>query len=106
MPPHLASASFFPQYPDPDCLLRGIIQGGYDWGNPKYGELVEQARCSQDHAQRMDLYQQAEKILVEDAAVVPLYYHWFPSLIKPWVRNFTASPGGTWFWKHVILEPH
>jgi ABC-type oligopeptide transport system substrate-binding subunit/DNA-binding SARP family transcriptional activator len=102
----LYSISFFPDYPDPDSLLRVNVQSTFGWGNPRYDELVEQARRSQDHAQRMQLYQQAEEILVEDAAVVPLFYHWFPSLVKPWVKNFTASPSGTWFWKYVILETH
>lgn len=103
----LSSISFFPDYPDPDSLLRASVQSTNPvWRHPRYDDLVEQARHLQDQTQRIQLYRQAEQILIEEAAVVPLYYHWFPSLVKPWVKNFTASPSGYWFWKYVILEPH
>lgn len=100
---NLHAWGIIPDYPDPDSLLRVIVPR---WGNPRYDELVEQARRLQDHAQRMQLYRQAEEILAEDAAIVPLLYHCFMSLAKPWVKNYSISPTGVEFWKYVILEPH
>jgi predicted ATPase len=49
---------------------------------------------------------QADRILVEEAAILPLIYWRFHLLMKPWVRKYPRSALGTWFWKDVIIEPH
>jgi ABC-type oligopeptide transport system substrate-binding subunit len=57
--------------------------------------------------ERMHLYQKADQILVEAAAIMPLTYgrqHW---LVKPWVRKFlTPAMYTSCFWKDVIIEAH
>lgn len=45
------------------------------YSNKQYDEIVKQANCEQDAEKRIELYKQAEKILVEeDAAMIPSYY--------------------------------
>ena len=61
---------------------------------------------SLDFAESIKCYQQAEQILVEESPVFPLSYGKIGVFVKPWVRNFPLSPGGAWYWKEVILEPH
>ena len=63
-------------YPDPqdflDILFHSeseINHGGYT--NPELDAVLEDARVEQDIARRMELYREAEKIIVEDAAWVP-----------------------------------
>jgi ABC-type oligopeptide transport system substrate-binding subunit/DNA-binding SARP family transcriptional activator len=94
-------------YPDPDNPLRvGTRVQWIGWQNEAYTELLEQARRIADHAERIRLYQRADRILVEEAAIVPLFYgrqHW---LVKPWVRQFSLSPMFWPYWKTVIIEPH
>ena len=54
----------------------------------------------------MAMYQEADRILVEEAAIMPLAYwrcHW---LVKPWVRRYPVSTTKSWFWKDVIIDPH
>jgi ABC-type oligopeptide transport system substrate-binding subunit len=53
----------------------------------------------------MELYARAEKILVEEAPVVPLLYLRMNLLVKPWVK-YPAATGGYGFWQDVIIEPH
>ncbi len=60
---------------------------------PDRGQTLDQfltaitGRGSRDRpGQRMDLYAQAEKILVQDQAIVsPLYWYSGPYLVKPYV---------------------
>ena len=54
----------------------------------------------------MQLYQQADKILIQQAVAVPVYYARRHVLLKPWIRRFPSSGLKSWYWKDVILEPH
>ena len=85
-------------YPDPQDFLdilfhteSGINHGLYS--NAEVDEILEEARVETDVARRIELYQQAEKMIVADAAWVPL---WFTGeqhfLIKGHVQNFKPTP--------------
>jgi ABC-type oligopeptide transport system substrate-binding subunit len=76
------------------------------WQNEAYDRLVEAARRVMDHEERMRMYRQADRILVEQAPVLSLAYGRFHMLVKPWVRKYLTSPLRWWFWKDVIVEPH
>jgi len=71
-----------------------------------YDRLVEGAWRAIDQEERMRMYGQADRLLVEEAPVLPLAYGRFHMLVKPWVRKYVASPLMWWFWKDVILKPH
>ena len=55
--------------------------------------LLQDARIETDLVKRIDLYQEAERIIVNDAAWVPL---WFAGerhvLIKPYVKGYELTP--------------
>ena len=68
--------------------------------------LVEQARRVMDQTQRIPLYQQADRILIEEVPILPLTYARFHVLVKPWVRRYLTPPLRWWFWKDVVLETH
>jgi ABC-type oligopeptide transport system substrate-binding subunit len=106
-PPHMLTAGWIADYPDPDNFLRAsIVPWWIGWGNEACERLVEKARRVTDQAERMKLYAQAERILVREARIIPLTYdasHW---LAKPWVTRYPTSAMSTYFWKDVIIEPH
>jgi ABC-type oligopeptide transport system substrate-binding subunit len=95
-------------YPDPDNFFRLAImdRSATVWENPEYFELVEQARRSLDHAERMQLYEQAQNILIEEVPVHPLLYHRGHLLLKPWIAEYPISPMRWDHWKDVVIEPH
>jgi ABC-type transport system substrate-binding protein len=92
-------------YPDPDSFLR-VGRQDTGWQNKSYEELVERARRVIDQAERMRLYGQADRILIDEASIMPLLYARSHLLLKPWVKRFPTSAIKLWFWKDVILEPH
>ena len=93
-------------YPDPDSFLRtSNVQRYIRWRNDAGDRLVEEARQVLDQEERMRLYGQADRMLVEEAVIIPLTHgriHW---LVKPWVKNYIRSNRES-FWKDVIIEPH
>jgi ABC-type oligopeptide transport system substrate-binding subunit/class 3 adenylate cyclase len=105
--PHIFVSGWTPSYPDPDNFLRVALPWNETgWQNKAYTRLVEEARRVTDQAERMHLYGQADRILVEEAAIVPLTYARWHLLVKPWISKYPMSPIYVWFWKDVIIEPH
>ena len=68
-----------------------INHGGYS--NPLVDSVLEDARIEPDAAQRVALYHEAERLIIEDAAWVPL---WFTGeryvLIKPDIQDYRVTP--------------
>jgi oligopeptide transport system substrate-binding protein len=94
-------------YPDPASFLSTLpLQRMTKWRNKAYADLVERARQVLDQEGRMGLYKRADKILIEETSILPLYYGRWQMLVKPWVRRYPTSPINCWFWKDVIIEPH
>jgi oligopeptide transport system substrate-binding protein len=104
--PHLWLAGTAADYPDPNDFLTARSVGQTGWRNGVYDKLVDEAGRASDQMQRMSLCKEADRILIEDAPIVPLFYGRFHLLLKPWVRSFPVSPQGTHHLKDVIIEPH
>ena len=104
--PPLFIGGWAADYPDPDNFLRVALQSATAWWPEGYSQLVERARRSNDQRERIDLYAQAEWLLVEDAPLLPLVYSRTHLLLKPWVKRYPISALGEFFWKDVLIEPH
>ncbi|MEE8347829.1 MAG: peptide ABC transporter substrate-binding protein [Dehalococcoidia bacterium] len=62
------------------------------YANAEVDALLEQARTEQDNAKRLQLYQQAEEIIVQDAPWIPLYHSKSNALIKPYIQDYFIAP--------------
>lgn len=95
-------------YIDPNDFLHGGVsywRMTSGWQNSEYDRLVEKARRLTDQNERIKLYRQADIILVEEAAIVPLLYPRDHFLIKPWVR-FPTSAFGYVHPADIVIDPH
>lgn len=97
-------------YPDPqnflDILFHSQSQGNYfGYSSPTVDELLEKARVERDVDQRMKLYQQVERIIVEEVPVIPLYHDVSYTLVKPYVKGLVLTPMGILSLKTVELTP-
>jgi oligopeptide transport system substrate-binding protein len=84
-------------YPDPenftDALFHtGAQQNQSHYSNPQVDALLEQARTERDVTQRMKLYQQAEQLIVDDAAVLFTTHGLAHVLVKPYLQSYVLSP--------------
>ncbi len=90
---------WIPDYPDPQNFLDVLLHTDSDlnfgnYSHPAADALLEQARAAQDHQQRIALYRQAEALIVQDAAWVPLWSAGETHvLMKPHVRGYSLTPG-------------
>jgi ABC-type oligopeptide transport system substrate-binding subunit len=106
-PPQLFDMALSADYPDPNSLLGvGVVQRYTGWQSEAYDGLIEEARRKMDQDLRMKLYRQADRLLMEEAVIMPLLYWSARLLVKPWVSNLPVSATGRPLWKDVIIEPH
>ncbi|MGH2543755.1 MAG: ABC transporter substrate-binding protein, partial [Ardenticatenaceae bacterium] len=91
------SVGWIADYPDPQNFLDILfhcdsLDNKTGYCNPQVDELLEAARVEQDEAQRLELYRQAEELIVQDAAWVPLWFNKGYVLVKPWVEDYLFPP--------------
>jgi ABC-type transport system substrate-binding protein len=103
--------AFYADYPDPDNLLTEMFAptgsgntGHYD--NPALTGMLETARREPDRRRREALYREADRLLLEDAALVPIYWFGQDILLRPEVTGFKGSPLGVFGipWEEMSLN--
>jgi peptide/nickel transport system substrate-binding protein len=60
--------------------------------NKKFDELFERSLQESDNAKRFELYKELDKILIEEAPVVPLFYDQVFRLVSNDIQDFTLNP--------------
>jgi oligopeptide transport system substrate-binding protein len=83
-------------YPDPQDFLDILFHGNADYNagnysNPEVDSLLDRAASEMDEAKRLELYQKAEQILVDEAACLPLWFSTNYVLIKPYVKDYNLN---------------
>ena len=84
-------------YPDPenfaDVLFHtGSAQNNGGYSNPRLDSILEAARVEPDVTRRIAMYQQAEQMLVDDAAALFTIHYLSYELVKPYVKGYVITP--------------
>lgn len=97
-------------YPHPQDFLELLFEssaenniGGYQ--NEVLDALLERAAKEQGELS-FELYQEAEEIIVEDAACIPLWWGNNYILVKPYVHGYELNPMGQVRLDRVWISPH
>lgn len=96
-------------YPDPEDIIDLLFnsksrQNIFGYANPKVDALTVQARTETDVTKRLQLYDQAEQLIMTDAAVIPMYFGDDHYVVKPYVQNFVPGPIQIPFLKDVNIK--
>lgn len=104
----VARSAWVGDYADPntflDYLTTDSTQNFTNWGNAQYDQLLLDAAQETDPAKRLDLLQQAEKIILTEAPVVPVFSYVKHMLVKPYVKGFYGNVQDQHAMKGVTLE--
>ncbi|MFM9066094.1 MAG: peptide ABC transporter substrate-binding protein [Planctomycetota bacterium] len=91
----ICRAGWIPDYPDPNTFLDMFVTGGAhnntNWSNPQYDHLIEQAGAETNPAARMKLLGDAERILMDEQPILPIYFYVTINMVHPRVRNFSPN---------------
>ncbi|HXW83736.1 MAG TPA: ABC transporter substrate-binding protein, partial [Candidatus Binataceae bacterium] len=99
-------------FPDPENFLNVLLSRA-QWGSnndsyyydPRFDALVARAAAATDFKQRYALYDDAEKIAVDDAPWAILYYPVTYVIRQPWVNGYTINPMRPSRFERVKLSP-
>ena len=75
-----------------------------EYSNPEADALMDRAAVEQDYETSLELYQQAEQLLVDDAACLPLWFGKNYELVRPYVKGYQLNPLGIPMLNQVYLE--
>ena len=78
--------------------------GGYS--SPKVDALLDEARGTLDVDERMAMYQQAEQLILDDVAWIPLTFDAGYWLVKPYVQNYRIPPIKVPKFQYVSIAEH
>jgi oligopeptide transport system substrate-binding protein len=67
----------------------GLNDSGYE--NPEYDRLVTAAQSELDLDKRAQMLQEAERILLADLPLLPLYFYVTPRMVKRWVGGYESN---------------
>ena len=73
-------------------LSRWVTGGQSRWANAEYAALVAEGASSMDDAARLAKYQQAEQLLVSEAAIAPTYYNATQTFAYSYVGGIPTNP--------------
>lgn len=102
--------SWCADYPDPQNFLEILFQTGSEfnasgYSNAQVDTRLDRAAVEQDPAARLALYQEIEKMLLDDFAAIPLRHYVFDLLIRPRLKGFVISPIVDYYLAWLSLEP-
>ena len=91
----MARAGWIATYLDPLAFLDNFVANGLNnntgFASAEYDGLLAQSGRETDNAARNRAFDHAETILLESAAVIPVYYYTNPYLISPSVQNWNDN---------------
>ncbi|MFQ5901964.1 MAG: ABC transporter substrate-binding protein [Thermodesulfobacteriota bacterium] len=87
------------EFPDPEAVL-GLLfdsKGVYNYTfyeNPEVDRLLEEGRGDMDMLKRIETYRKIEKIVLDDAPLIPVLFYAYEQALQPYVKGFEASALG------------
>jgi len=88
-------------------LLRSTAgQNDTGYNNPEYDRLVAASQSAHDPASRMDLLQQAERVMIADMPILPLYIYVRARLVQQWVGGYEPNIMDHHHHKYMYILKH
>jgi oligopeptide transport system substrate-binding protein len=94
-------------YMDPNTFLDVWVTGGGQnctgYSNKSYDALIAKAKVTVDPKARMTILHAAEKIIMTDMPILPIYFYTNPVLLSKHIKNFYQSTLGFVDWKNAYM---
>jgi len=88
----VARDSWTGDYLDPDTFLNLFANDNPnnhpDWLNDEYTRLLQEANQEPDEAKRNEMLAKVEKILLDDVAIIPIYFNALSYMQKPYLEGW------------------
>ncbi len=104
----IARGGWIGDYVDPNTFLDMFLTNSGNnrtgWSNQEYDQLIKQSGRTAEMDDRFELFQQAEKILVDESPIMPIYNYTSIYLKSPDVKGWYGNVLNEHPLKYVYLE--
>jgi len=105
----ISRASWIGDYVDPNSFLDMFLCGGGNnrtgWCNEEFDRLIlDEAPTAKTHAKRLEIFTQAETILLADLPIIPIFTYTSKHLVSPAIKNKGTNLLDQTMYKEIYLE--
>jgi len=104
----ICRAAWIADYVDPNSFLDMFLTGGGNndtgWSNAEYDGLIAAASRESDPARRMEIFQRAEALLLDEMPIIPIYFYTRVNLRRPELKGWHPNILDNHPYKHVYLD--
>ncbi len=104
----ICRSSWIGDYVDPDTFLNmWLTNGGNNetgWSNAEYDRLIDEASHTVDSKERLEVFQRAEAILMDELPILPIYFYTSTHAIRPELKGWHPNILDIHPYKFLYLE--
>jgi oligopeptide transport system substrate-binding protein len=105
---HMSRGGWIADYVDPHVFLDiWETDGGNNntnWGSAEYDRLLRSSLDAPTTEARFAIYQQMEKILLDEVPAMPIFFYTYPRLVNPRVKGYFTTLLDNFPWKYADIE--
>lgn len=108
----IAFAGWGADYDDPQTFIDMWVTGGSyndaQWSNKQYDDMVQKVKTSTNQEERMKIMADAEKLLLEESPIAPIYWRSRNFIEKPYVKDvvrMVVGPDSDYKWTSTEGRP-
>jgi oligopeptide transport system substrate-binding protein len=106
----VARRAWVGDYVDPNTYLDMFVTNGENnctgFSNAQYDKLIADAAQQPDKTKRTEILQSAERLLMDEMPIIPIYYYVSRNVVRPRVRGFYNNLQDLHPLRTVWIDPH
>jgi oligopeptide transport system substrate-binding protein len=91
----VSRSAWIGDYLDPNTFLDMFVTGGENnktgWGDPRYDDLIRRSKFEPDQEARRALLEAAERLLMEELPILPIYSYTTQNMVNPRLGGFPGN---------------
>ena len=104
----VARAGWIGDYVDPNTFLELFTSDNPNnqtrWTNAQYDRLVDAGQKEPDERKRLEMFERAERILMDQMPIIPLYAYVDQNMVRPYVKGWYRNIQDTHPLKNVWID--
>jgi oligopeptide transport system substrate-binding protein len=89
-----------------DTLRSGSANDDSGYDNPQFNALIDKAERTADIQMRREILESAERTMLADYPVIPIYFYSSKRLFKPYIQGELPNPLNRLYSKHLKIDSH
>jgi len=89
-----------------DTLRSASPNNDARYNRQEYDDLLDRAASTVDSTDRRRMLESAEKMMLSDYPILPIYFFSSKRLIKPYIKGATPNPLNRLYSKHLVINGH